>query len=267
MSISTPASVATPVPSATVVLARDGAIRPELLLVLRHAKASFGSTYVFPGGVLDRDDGRVTERCTGIDQATASATLDLPAGGIAYYSAAIRELFEEAGVLLARTPSGGWADADALGRYRDALNEGRESWGGFLARFDLRLTCDALHYFAFWITPRELGRRFSTRFFLAKLPAGQVASHCGTELTDSRWMSADQALAVNEAREIDLPFPTVSTLDALCQFDDTGTMLAWADRQSRGGVECRRPAMIVVDGERRFVMPGEAGYPDYEDPG
>ncbi len=267
MTIERPASVARPLPSATIALARDGDDAPELLLVLRHAKAAFGSTYVFPGGMLCADDYAVEPRCSGLDDATASANLCLAAGGLAYYSAALRELFEEAGVLLARPTDGAWADADSLARYREPLNAGRTSWLEFLERFELQLACDALHYFAFWITPREVKKRFTTRFFIAPAPEGQEATHCGAELTDSRWMSASAALADHEAGAIELPFPTVMTLERLRGFSTTAALLDWADRQSSEGVACQQPAIVFVDGEKRFVLPGDPDYPEYTETG
>ena len=254
-----------PLPSATVALLRDAGSGPELLLVLRHAKTSFGATYVFPGGVLGPEDTQVADRCAGMSEARASATLGLESGGLAYYSAAIRESFEEAGVLLARTAAGEWADARSLAHHRAPLNDGRESWRDFLLRYDFYLACDALHYFSFWITPRELAKRFSTRFFAATLPDGQIATHCGTELTDSRWLPARKALAGHEEGRFELPHPTVVTLRELSRFDDLPSLIEWADERSRAGVACLLPATVVINGERRVLMPGDAGYPDYGD--
>ena len=254
-----------PLPSATVVLLRDTPGGAELLLVLRHAKTSFGSTYVFPGGLLESDDAQVIRHCDGLDEAAANAALDVRDGGMAYFSAAIRELFEEAGVLLARTAAGDWADASGFAAERDALNAGSDSWLAFLERHDLRLACDALHYFSFWITPREIPKRFSTRFFAAALPDGQTASHCGTELTDSRWMSAQQALTESEREGFDLPHPTAVTLRELCRFGDTAATLHWACECCRRGVDCLLPATVIVDGERQVLMPGDPGYPEYAD--
>ena len=256
---------ARPLPSATVVLLRDAVVAPELLLVLRHARTSFGSTYVFPGGLLETDDSRVAARCDGTDAESANATLGVHTGGIAYFSAAIRELFEEAGVLLARDAAGNWVDASGFADERRALNAGEVSWRDFLGRNDLRLACDALHYFSFWITPREIPKRFSTRFFAAALPRGQTASHCGTELTDSCWMSAASALKASKTEGFDLPHPTAVTLNDLSQFADTETMLNWACEQGRRGVGCLLPATVVIDGERQVLMPGDPGYPDYGD--
>ena len=252
-----------PSPSATVVLLRDapsGNGAPEILLVLRHARTAFGATYVFPGGVLEREDSKVAHRCDGLSPDSADAALLTQADGMAYYSAAARELFEEAGVLLARTSAGSWADTGSLDAERDALNAGSLSWVEFLERHDLRVACDALHYFSYWITPRAIPRRFSTRFFAAALPARQVASHCGGELTDSRWLSATAALEHCRNGGFDLPHPTRLTLEALAGFPDTGSVLSWAGNTCRAGVDCVLPIMLDRDGERRVLMPGD---PDY----
>lgn len=255
------ADVAEPLPSATVALARNSAAGPELLLVLRHGRAAFGDSYVFPGGLLEGQDYDVEHRCGGIDAAVANTTLGLDEGGLAYYSAAIRELFEEAGVLLARDAGGRWADAEALAGYREALNSGRESWPAFLDRHDLVLACDALNYFSFWITPREMNRRFSTRFFVAGMPVGQSAKHCGTELTDSRWLTVEAALAESRKAGLQLPHPTRISLETLGRFRTAAEMLAWAARQSESGVTCTEPAIVSVRGKPRVVMPDDDLYP------
>ena len=173
-------------PSSTVVLVRAAAAEPELFMVRRHAASSFGASYAFPGGVLDSDDATVHEYCKGLGEADADRHLGVRANGLDYYSAAIRELFEESGVLLADLAA---VDED-LGEVRDGLNCGAEDWSDFVTRNRLELRCDALHYFAHWITPRALSPRYSTRFFLAEMPAGQHAVHCGGELTDSCWLTA-----------------------------------------------------------------------------
>lgn len=252
-----------PLPSATVALVRAGSAAPELLLVLRHSKASFGDSYVFPGGLLEPTDYEVWSRCDGLDAGAANARLDLDNGGLAYYSAAIRELFEEAGILLARTTSGRWPAADAFAADRDALNAGTLAWPDFLEAHDLRLVCDSLVYFEYWVTPREIPKRFSTRFFLARMPEGQSASHCGRELTDSRWLTAAAALADARDAKLQLPRPTEASLETLDEFGDVESMVAWAERRCRAGVDCKLPAVISVDGKPRIVMPGDQLYPDY----
>jgi 8-oxo-dGTP pyrophosphatase MutT (NUDIX family) len=252
-----------PLPSATVALVRRGVDGPELLLVLRHSGASFGDSYVFPGGLLEAQDYDVWHRCDGPDAGKANSILDLDNGGLAYYSAAIRELFEEAGVLLARSADGSWVDSAGFADYRVALYEGQLSWPEFLDRYDLRLACDALHYFAFWVTPREISKRFSTRFFIAALPGGQEASHCGTELTDSCWRTPAAALAESGEPGFRLPRPTQASLETLGSFADVASLLDWAREQANCGVDCKRPAIISVQGKPRIVMPDDQLYPDY----
>ena len=249
--------------SSTVILVREGESGPELLLVLRHAKTSFGASYVFPGGMLEATDEMIANQGSGLDAAAANTVLNLPTGASAYFSAAIRELFEEAGVLLARTASGYWVDPVPYSNLRDDLNAGRLLWEDFVREKELSLAYDALHYFSFWVTPREMPKRFSTRFFLAALPGEQEAKHCGGELTDSRWMGATEAIAANKAGEIEIPHPTVLTLQRLSKFDSVEAMLEWAKTCSEAGVACYLPAIVTVDGCRQVVMPDSPLYPNY----
>jgi 8-oxo-dGTP pyrophosphatase MutT (NUDIX family) len=252
-------------PSATVVLVRDGNDGPELLLVLRNANTSFGASYVFPGGVLEEADDLVGSHCAGLNDAAANAALDTAQGGSAYYSGAIRELFEEAGVLLARTGTGEWVDPCNYAAMRDDLNAGKMMWVDFLQENNLILAYDALQYFSFWVTPRELPKRFSTRFFIAVLPRGQVATHCGGELTDSCWISASEAIVASNAGKITLPQPTVETLHDLRKFRSIDAMLGWAAQRRISGVRAFRPAIITVDGCKQVVMPDSPHYPEYPD--
>ena len=234
-------------------------------MVLRDARTSFGATYVFPGGLLQAEDDTIGDRCLGMDARRACSVLSVAQGGLAYYSAAIRELFEEAGVLLAVDADGEWADSAALDAHREPLNDGSQSWKHFLVANGLTLMCDRLHYFSFWITPREVAKRFTTRFFAAVLPDGQAAEHCGTEVVDSRWLTPLQALRAAEAGDMEIPHPTTKTLEVLQHFSDVEAMLTWAREQSRQGVESVRAAVIDDGGRRCIVMPDDPRYPDYED--
>ena len=234
-----------------MVLARAAAGAPELLLVQRHERSAFGGAHAFPGGVLEPADSRVYDHCAGVTAAEADAQLDAD-DGLAYFSAAVRELFEESGVLLAQVRRRGMD----LGAARDALNDGSLDWQLFVAESALRLRCDALHYFSFWITPEALPRRFSTRFFLAPMPDDQDAAHCGGELTDSCWMSAEDALAANRDGSISLHFPTIRTLEALARHATLETLLDWAALRAREGVPCIFPAIAKRGGEARVIVAG-----------
>ena len=238
-------------PSSTVVLVREGKRAPELLLMRRHERSAFGGAHAFPGGVLEDADRRVDDHCTGITPAAADVLLDTE-GALAYFSAAVRELFEESGVLLASAATTG-VNLDAA---RDALNDGALDWQDFVRDNALQLHCDALHYFSFWITPEALPRRFSTRFFLAALPDGQDAAHCGGELTDSCWMSAAEALAACRDGSITLHFPTIRTLEALAGCRTVDELVEWATRRAREGVPCIFPEIKKRGGEARVIVAG-----------
>lgn len=238
-------------PSSTVVLARGAAAAPELLLVRRHERSAFGGAHAFPGGVLEAADSRVADYCRGITAADADALLDVD-GGLDYFSAAVRELFEESGVLLATV---GRRDVD-LGVARDALNGGTLDWQTFVVDNEVQLHCDALHYFSFWITPEALPRRFSTRFFLAAMPDDQDAVHCGGELTDSCWMTAGDALTASRGGSIALHFPTIRTLESLAGCDTLDTLIEWAESRARAGVPCIFPEIETRGSEARVIVAG-----------
>ena len=244
-------------PSATVVLARPGPHDPELFMVRRHEDSSFGSAYAFPGGVVDADDTLVHRYCTGLSILEADAHLGVRGDGLDLYTAAIRELFEETGVLL--------ADAQGirvdLQQARDALNDGSGRWSDFVSQNELGLQCDELHYFAHWVTPRALERRYSTRFFLARMPEGQQASHCGGELTDSRWATAHDMLDAERAGEVELHFPTIKVLESIARHKAIDELVDWARTCVEWGVTTMLPAIIMRDGEPEIVLPGDRDYP------
>jgi 8-oxo-dGTP pyrophosphatase MutT (NUDIX family) len=226
-------------PSSTVVLAREADGAPELFLVQRPAKAAFGAAYVFPGGVVDDADAAVHARCAGVDTGTANRRLNVDSGGLDYYSAAIRELFEETGVLLGTCS----ATAAALDDCRRRLNAMSLGWAEFLAAHDVVLDAAALHYFSHWITPNARRKRFTTRFFVAELPAGQVAVHDPGELTDSRWLSAEAALDAARDGDIELRLPTLKTLESLAPHGSVADLIDWARRCESTGVETIHPVM------------------------
>lgn len=247
-----------------MVLVRDGRFAPELFLVHRHFRASFGASYVFPGGLLDAGDCEAPAFSGETSAEAADRCLGLTAGGLYYYCAAIREVFEEAGVLLAHRGGGRRIDQShwqALQPSRDGLNSGALRWSEFLRRNDLTLACEALHYFAWWITPRGRPKRFSTRFFLAALPEGQEALHDGRELTDSRWTTARDAIRAFEARELVLPPPTSATLREIADLPDVDGLLRWADGRAREGVPRIVPAIVSRGGQDRVLLPDDPDYP------
>jgi 8-oxo-dGTP pyrophosphatase MutT (NUDIX family) len=232
-----------PRPSSTVVLVRPGAEAPEILMVKRHARSAFGSAYAFPGGVLEPADRLVHAHCAGIDAAAADRQLAVARYGLDYFSAAVRELFEEAGVLLASSLPG----PAALEVARSALNAGTLAWDRFVEEQGLTLLCDRLHYFGFWITPEGLPKRYSTRFFLAELPAEQEARHCGAEITDSIWMPAREVLAAGEDGRMRVHYPTRKTLESLARLASVSDLCSWASDCAARGVVCDQPAAVPAE--------------------
>ncbi|MBT8088065.1 MAG: NUDIX domain-containing protein [Gammaproteobacteria bacterium] len=244
-------------PSSTVVLTRPGPEAPELFMVRRHAKSAFGSAYAFPGGVVEDDDAAVYEFCAGLTAAEANRHLGVKSNGLDLYSAAIRELFEETGVLLADIG----AISEDLAVVRDGLNADTDRWLDFVARNKLDLHCDRLHYFSHWITPQIFDKRFSTRFFVAEMLAGQRAEHCGGELTDSRWSTAHDMLDAGRSGEVRLHFPTIKTLELIARYKTFDELLTWARSCAEWGVTSMLPAIIERDGDKDIVLPGERDYP------
>ena len=249
-------------PSATVVLLRECEGSPELLMVKRRAGDAFGESYAFPGGVVDHDESDAYGRIDGRTADEANAILGVPEDGLDYYSAAIRELFEESGILLARTDDGEWAGVTPeLEKLRVEVDKGRLPWSEFLEDHGLRLACDALHYFAHWETPLVQAKRWSTRFFLAETPAGQSATHDGTEVTDIRWLTASEALAAADAGELKLPFPTTRNLKNMIDCASVHALVDWANSRVTEGIIKLRPVRIMQNEKSVWVVRGDPGYP------
>jgi 8-oxo-dGTP pyrophosphatase MutT (NUDIX family) len=212
-----------------VILLRDRTEEPyEVFLVRRHRNQAFmGGAYVFPGGRLDYADAdpELAACIGGFRAADAKRLLqetDLPeATALGLFVAAIRETFEEAGILLARDARGNVVDLSApetaarFSCYRLELHEGRLTLAELVRREGLIFAPDLLVPYAHWITPEIEPRRFNTRFFLARLPEGQVPVHDRLELTESSWMTPAFALAEHEAGRIVLMPPTMKTMEEL----------------------------------------------------
>lgn len=252
---------AAPRTSATVAVVRDGDDAPEVLLVRRRAGDVFGDSYTFPGGVVDHDESNAHVVCTGrtADEANQILRVD---DGLDYYSAAIRELFEETGILLARDADGNWpADVGAFAEQRIAVDRCELPWPEFLHSEGLCMAVDTLHYFAWWITPVNSPKRWTTRFFAAALPPGQDAEHDGKELTDSRWLTARDALALQRDGRLKLPQPTRRNLELMVGFGSVGALLDWAESRHRAGIDSICPVQVFVEGRELYPIPGDPHYP------
>lgn len=245
-----------PRPSATVVVIRQGDDKPEILMVKRNSRSAFAAAYAFPGGVLEDCDRLVYEHCLKVPAAKANQMLRLASDGLEYFSAAVRELFEETGILLAAGNA-----SENLQSIRQQLNSGQLLWSKAVREYGFKMDCDKLHYFAHWVTPLSEPRRFTTRFFLAVLPAGQIAEHDGQELIDSCWMTADAVLASAKAGDMQLIYPTYATLRDIRPLSTTDEIVGWAKAQVRSGVDEVLPAIIQAASGSKVVLPGDDRYP------
>ena len=258
--------------AATVVLLRSAssdqarsAPQLEVFLVRRHDNIAFmGGAHVFPGGRVDAADylADAGQVCDGI--ATVNARMhDLSAdAAIAHHVAATRELFEEAGILLARRDGAIVSiDADASTRfaaYRQQLVAGTMSLLELASHERLRFALDELGYFAHWVTPEVETKRFDTRFFAAAAPANQEAAHDDGETTHGEWMRPVDAIARCMEGEIALPPPTWTTLRQLEAFATVEDAMAWARTREVPRVQPR----LVQNGDTRIVsLPGDADCP------
>jgi len=244
----------TPRAAATVMVLRDGARGVEVVLQRRNPDMVFApGASVFPGGAVDPADASpaVAARCHGLDDRTASAMLGLEAGGLAYWIAALRECFEEAGVLVACRREGDHPVPADLGHERLRVADGRVDFAALLEAHDLMLAAADVRYFGHWITPPGPPRRFSTRFFCVAAPVGQEPSHDDREALTTDWVRPHDALASFESGDIDLIEPTVGSLSALARFDTVGSVLAALDAAND-----RHPIRTVDDRHgRRVVLP------------
>lgn len=245
--------------SATILILREGVSAPEVLMVKRHYEIDFAAgALVFPGGKAaagDTDPGwdAYTDGDFGPVQQDARI-------------AAIREAYEESGIVLARhrkslgagAPLVGADIADKLAPHRAAVDRGEMSFLDLIREHDLALALDRLVHFGHWITPVMMPKRFDTHFYIARAPSGQIAAHDGRETTDAVWLSAEDALAQEKAGQATIIFPTRMNLVKLARAQSL------ADAEEKFGSE---PVVTVLPkpskteaGEPCLLIPEEAGY-------
>lgn len=245
--------------SATILLLRDASPEPEVLMVKRHYEIDFAAgALVFPGGKAaagDADPG--WDAWTDGDYGPVQQDARI---------AAIREAYEESGLLLARPKSNrgpgallvGAAVADRLAPHRSAVDKGEASFLELMKANDLVLALDSLVHFGHWITPVMMPKRFDTHFYVAPAPAEQVAAHDGRETTDAVWLSANEALRQEKEGQATIIFPTRMNLIKLAR------AVSVEDAVKRFGAE---PVVSVLprpgkteEGAPCLYIPEEAGY-------
>ena len=253
MSTTPKASPAPARPAATILLLRDRPAGIEVFMVVRHHEIDFASgALVFPGGRVELEDYTIAAaHAGGVTPEDAALRV-----------AAVRETYEECGVLLAR-PSGEANLIDAarllaLEPRRAALCRGETSFAELLAAEDLYPALDQLVHFAHWITPATQPKRFDTHFFLAAAPEDHLAVHDGAEAVDSAWIRPNDSLADAEASLRKVIFPTRMNLAKLARSTTVEASLAAARCQA---VVTVRPEFVrAVEGGRELRLPLAAGY-------
>jgi 8-oxo-dGTP pyrophosphatase MutT (NUDIX family) len=245
---------------------RDSAAGPEIFMVRRHGESgAFKGAHVFPGGRVDRHDGDEvnSDWCDGVESAERQLSDVGAIEAVAYHVAAARELFEEAGVLLARDSTGrfvslaGATDHRRFAGHRRLVHAHERTFRDVLGGERLRLAFDALIRYAHWVTPPVEDRRFDTRFFVTRVPPNQAPVHDEAETTASAWMTARDALDSAERREIVLPPPTWITLRELLPFQSVDEVLAWAAGRD---IRRREPRLVQDNGARMLVMPDDTRF-------
>ena len=251
--------------ASAVMLLRD---RPaeqgiEVFMVRRVIQSDFmPNVYVFPGGSVSKDD-YATEMAEGVCALVAVSPADTEghtAAGKGVRAAAIRELFEEAGVLLAYRdgamlpiPEDQVAHFD---RYRRAFQQRQGSLEEMARAEKLMLATDRLGYFAHWITPEGMPKRFDTHFFVTTAPAEQQAAHDRLETSEGIWIAPSEALARFERNEFPLVFATIYQLRELATFDSVQTAL---DHSATHRVPARMPILVQEDGKARVFLQEDEG--------
>lgn len=222
-------------PAATIALLRDSPSRMEVLLLKRDRNASFvPGAYVFPGGRVDPADWtkQTLASVDGLTTETAATRLGLvgtspPA--IAYYIAALREAFEETGILVgvgpnAQAPPTAAASVE-VEVLRNGLMEGSVSFNEALKHLSCRIDGSSIEYLAHWITPEREPRRFDTRFFAARVQTDAEPIFDPREMMEARWLSPKEALARNQGGTLPMIFPTIDTLQRLADYTTVGDAL------------------------------------------
>lgn len=240
-------------PASTILLVRDGTAGLEVFMVVRHHQIDFASgALVFPGGKVDPDD----------HAEGALAMLDGAISGLeAFQIAAIREAFEECGVLLARRSGSdeliAGADLAGYAELRLDVQASRESFIDFLQREELRLAGDLLVPFAHWITPEMVPRRFDTHFFVAMAPTDHLAIHDGHESVDSIWITPRAAIEDARTGRRTVIFPTLRNIEMLGEAPNAE---AAVERARQRDVVTVLPRTEQRADGMYLCIPPEAGY-------
>ena len=261
-----------PVREAATVLIVDERPDVHVLMLKRNARSIFvGDMWVFPGGAVDPADRHpdIESLVEGWSDGSASQRIAQPSGGLGFWVAALRETFEEAGLLLAGQP--GTSDMlplepgdERFDRHRDGLNAGELDFAAILRSEGLTMRATEMHYVSQWVTPLGPPRRYDTRFFVTERPQTQVPLHDDDEAVHHEWVRAADAIEANESGEMVMMTPTVAMLKRLATFGSVDEAMASASTASPEDDEAIR-IRFDDDGPHRIAFPADHDY-DAADP-
>lgn len=240
-------------PASTVLLVRDSVDGMEVFMVVRHHQIDFASgALVFPGGSIDKDDFAIAA-----DLACCGGDHGLDEKARAFRVAAVRETFEECGVLLAR-PRGSQILVSGAQAAEISSKAAGRAFGALLADENLELALDQLTPFAHWITPTPLPKRFDTHFFIAAAPEDQLAVHDGSESVDSIWINPARALAEAKTGKYTIIFATRLNVEMLGRQNDAASAIEAA--RARKIVTVQPEVLRRDDKGVNLKIPLEADY-------
>jgi 8-oxo-dGTP pyrophosphatase MutT (NUDIX family) len=254
-------------PAATVMLIAD---RPNLQVFMMERNANIvfaGGMWVFPGGRVDATDNPLKFQALSTHRSDeeASALMNIEDGGLSYYIGAIRESFEEAGILLALDKDSheplslaGKENSARFNIHRNSVNASERDFLEIIEEENLILDAGAMHYIARWVTPKGPPRRYDTRFFISRMPENQIPLHDDNELVHSEWISPQEILAKVESEDMILMSPTLRMIQSLAKFSSADDVIAAAsanlpDERAR------------VNKNKELVLPGDPFYDDADE--
>ncbi|WP_420623369.1 NUDIX hydrolase [Candidatus Poriferisodalis sp.] len=271
---------AVPVRDAATVMILSGDDDPHVLMLKRNSRSIFvGDMWVYPGGAVDPDDAtqRADQTVAGLTDADASYSIGIERGGIAFWVAALRETFEEAGILLAhhdhpvgvedpRDLPSGIIDlsppdvAERFSQYRDEVNAGERDFIETVRSEDLLLDGNNVYFIGRWVTPMGSPRRYDTRFFLTAMPYGQTPLPDHDEAVDHQWVRPADAIRRNETGDMVMMTPTIGMLHRFARFGTVADAVAAAGSGTPADDEDVR-IRYDNEGPHRIAFPDD---PDYK---
>jgi len=256
-----------PRPAATLVLVRDTGAGMEVFMIRRSQAAEFvGGAHVFPGGAVDAADAsdELAAHCEGLVDVEASRLLGVERGGLAYWAAALRECFEEAGLLLAFDERGEYADlnqpqhVEVFAQWRESVRAGKATLADLCREHRLHLAVGRLAYYSHWITQPGRPRRYDTRFFVAEAPLAQTPSHDNSETVAHLWIQPAAALARHRRGDLHLVFPTIKTLESIARFSTAAALMEFA--RSPRTMPAMAPRTASSGEGKKLLVPGDYAY-------